>query len=183
MLRTFSVFLIALSLCLLALPSNAQTINWVSVNELEKLQKQEPRKVLIDVYTNWCGPCKMMEANTFSNPKVVDYVNKKYYAVKFNAEGNDKIEFRGYSFSNPDFDPAKIKSRNGTHEFTKAIAPVNGRIAYPTIVYLDEELNLLAPVQGYQTPEQIEPIIKFFGENAFQKNSYEDFSKNFQGSF
>jgi thioredoxin-related protein len=166
-----------------SIAQDSPVIEWVNVNELPDLQKREPRKVIIDVYTEWCGPCKMMNANTFSNPEVVKYINEKFYAVKFNAEGNEEIEFRGHSFGNPDFDPAKTKGRNGTHQFTKAIAPVNGRIAYPTVVYLDEELNLLTPVQGYLTPEQIEPIIKFFGDNIFLSQSYEDFTKNFQGSF
>ena len=52
---------------------------------------------------------------------MIKYVNENYYAVKFNAEGNEKIEFQGYEFSNPNFDPAKTRRRNSSHEFTRAL--------------------------------------------------------------
>ena len=66
----------------------AQQINWVTLEEAVALQKKEPKKIMMDVYTNWCGPCKMFDKNTFQNKDVADYVNEHYYAVKFNAEGN-----------------------------------------------------------------------------------------------
>ena len=45
----------------------AQKINWVSFNEALELQKETPKKIIMDVYTNWCGPCKMLDRNTFQN--------------------------------------------------------------------------------------------------------------------
>ncbi len=67
--------------------SVAQEINWVTFEEALKLQKEKPKKIMMDVYTNWCGPCKMLDRNTFQNKDVANYVNEHYYAVKFNAEG------------------------------------------------------------------------------------------------
>ena len=63
----------------------SQEINWISLEEVVEFQKTEPKNVIIDVYTNWCGPCKLMDKNTFSNPEIVSYINKNYYAVKFNC--------------------------------------------------------------------------------------------------
>ena len=79
----------------------AQKINWVTLEEAVKLQKQAPKKIMMDAYTNWCGPCKMLDRNTFQNKNVADYVNEHYYAVKFNAEGNETVNFNGKEFSNP----------------------------------------------------------------------------------
>ena len=76
-------------------------INWVTIEEAIKLQKKEPKKIIMDVYTNWCGPCKMLDKNTFGNADVANYINKNYYAVKFNAEGNDKVTFKDKTYSNP----------------------------------------------------------------------------------
>jgi thioredoxin-related protein len=155
-------------------------IHWVSFEEMQEQMKTNPKKVLIDVYTSWCGPCKMMMRNTFSNQKLVAYINKNYYAVKFNAEGNDTVTFKGKTFTNPNYDPAKAKTRNGTHDLTRAIAPVNGKIAYPTTLYLDEKLTLLTPVQGYLKPEVIEPILHWFGSNTYLKQKYEEYIKTFK---
>ena len=151
---------------------------------MEKVVNAEPKPILMDVYTSWCGPCKMMMAKTFTDKRVIDYVNKNFHAVKFNAEGPDPVTFKGKTFENPNYDPAKARTRNGTHEFA-AIAAANGRLAYPTLVYLDEELNVLAPVQGYMTPEQIEPIITYFGDGHYKTEK--DFNKwktaDFKSSF
>ena len=161
------------------LAAQHESINWISIEEAEEAMKKEPRKIMIDVYTSWCGPCKMMMKNTFTDPEIIAYVNENYYAVKFNAEGEKSVTFKGTTYTNPQYDPAKAKGRNGTHEFTMAIAPVNGRIAYPTVVYLDEEFKILSPVQGYLQPPQILPILHYFGDDAYQEQSWSDYSSAF----
>ena len=156
-------------------PVSGEDIKWVSVNDLPALQAKQPRKFFIDVYTSWCGPCKMMMNNTFKDPAVIKYVNENFYAVKFNAEGNDVIKFKGYDFTNPGYDPARASSRNSTHDFTMAIAPVQTRVAYPTLVYFDENSTILAPIQGYFQPTQLLPVLTYFKENKHKEidlNSY-----------
>jgi len=154
-------------------------VAWISLKEAVEKNKKKPKKILIDVYAVWCGPCKRMDAVTFGDPFIADYVNKNFYPVKFNAEGNDTIEFKGNVYVNRNFDPTKTATRNGTHEFTMAVAPVNGRVAYPTIVYMDEEFNILQPVQGSLTPEQIEPILSYFGENNYKNMDWAAFQSSF----
>ena len=44
----------------LAFTTVAQQINWVTLDEAMELQKKKPKKIMMDVYTNWCGPCKML---------------------------------------------------------------------------------------------------------------------------
>ncbi|NEN23092.1 DUF255 domain-containing protein [Cryomorpha ignava] len=151
-------------------------INWISWDEVEAKMEKEPRKVMVDVYTDWCGPCKMMNNTTFSDPQVVQYINENYYAIKFNAEGSGEVTFRGTTYKNETYDANKA-GRNGTHDLTRAIAPVNGRIAYPTIVYMDEDFGILSPVQGFYKPEQIMPILTFFAENVYKDKTWEEYTK------
>ncbi|MFT5877557.1 MAG: thioredoxin-related protein [Dokdonia sp.] len=157
-----------------------EKINWIKVSEIEAALAKESRKVLIDVYTNWCGPCKMMMNQTFSDSEVISYINKNFYAVKFNAEGNESFNFKGQNYSNKTYNPANENRRNGTHEFTMAIAPVNGKVAYPTIVYLDESLKIISPVQGFWKSHDFIPLIHFIQDEQYLTDTpFEVYSKTY----
>lgn len=154
-------------------------VNWMTYNEAVKAQKKEPRKIIMDIYTVWCGPCKMLEKNTFSNSKISKYINDNYYAVKFNAEGNEVINYKGTSYTNKDYVKGK-SGRNSTHPFA-SIGATNGRLAYPTIVLLDEKLDLITPFVGYKTPEQLNPILHFFIESEdLNQESFNNYIKNYK---
>jgi hypothetical protein len=68
---------------------------------------------MIDVYTQWCGPCKMMANQTFTHPDVVRYMNENYHCVKFDAESGDPVTFKGKEYKNPDFKPGAGGSGGG----------------------------------------------------------------------
>ena len=65
-------------------------------------------------YTSWCGWCKRMDGSTFSDPTIVNYMNAKYYCVKFDAETKDTIVFNGHQFVNSD--PFFVKLTFGLEE-------------------------------------------------------------------
>ncbi|WP_142785187.1 thioredoxin family protein [Changchengzhania lutea] len=136
----------------------AQEINWVSLEEALELQKKSPKKIMMDVYTNWCGPCKLLDRNTFQNKDVANYVNTHYYAVKFNGEGNESFTYKDNVFSNPNYNPAKANRRNSAHQFASYLR-VN---AYPTIIFFDEKGDVIVPLPGYRTPPQLELYLKMF---------------------
>ena len=154
--------LITLLMLLSVASITAQEINWISIEEAEVLQKKSPKKIIMDMYTVWCGPCKMLDRNTFKNKDVAEYVNKHYYAVKFNAEGNDVITFSGKEYINPNYDPARAKKRNSGHQF----AAYFGVRSYPTMVFLGEKGEFIAPIIGYKTPQQLELYLKMFKEDT-----------------
>src|SRR5690606_2585124 len=70
-------------------------IEWLSWEEVQEKSKFEKRKIFVDIYTDWCGWCKKMDQSTFSDEAVVEYINKHYYAVKFNAEYRNDITWNG----------------------------------------------------------------------------------------
>ncbi|MDX1828942.1 MAG: thioredoxin fold domain-containing protein [Lutibacter sp.] len=165
-----------------SLTISAQEINWMTFEQAIAAQQKNPKKIMIDAFTTWCGPCKMLDRNTFHNPDVVAYVNKNYYAVKFNAEGNEQISFKGKTFGNPNFDPNK-KGRNSSHE----LAGYYGVRAYPTILFLDEKSDFIGPLVGYKTPKQLELFLKIFKNDDYKniktKEDFEKYSSNFTSSF
>lgn len=151
----------------------AQDINWLTFEEALALQKKKPKKIMMDVYTNWCGPCKMLDKNTFQNPDVAKYVNDHYYAVKFDAEGNEVISYKNNSFTNKGYKPEMANRRNSVHDLTRALQVS----AYPTIVFFDEEANVITPVKGYQNPQQLELYLKMFLKDKHKEmKTQEDFN-------
>ncbi len=155
----------------------AQEINWVTLEEALELQKKTPKKIMMDVYTNWCGPCKMLDRNTFQNKDVAAYVNKHYYAVKFNAEGNSSVTYKDKTFANPSYDASRANKRNSPHEFTRYLKVR----AYPTIVFFDEEANFITPVTGYKKPRDLELYLKLFKDDVYKEmKTQEDFNKYYK---
>jgi thioredoxin-related protein len=126
-------------------------IEWVTIEEAQKLSVNNPRPIMIDMYTPWCGPCKMMERNTFTDASVISYVNANYYAVKFNAEGPDAAIWNGKTYSNTGYDPARGSGRNAAHELSRAFE-VPG---YPTLVILDGQGKKVDALVGYKQPAQL----------------------------
>lgn len=158
-------------------------INWVTLEEAVELQKKKPKKIIMDMYTAWCGPCKMLDRNTFQNKDVAEYVNKHYYAVKFNAEGNEEVNFKGKKYGNPRYDPAKAKRRNSAHELSRYFSIRS----YPTMVFLDEKADFIAPIIGYKTPQQLELYLKMFKKDEHvgmdTQAKFNDYYKKFKAEF
>jgi thioredoxin-related protein len=147
--------ILALFLTLGTLSLQAQEIKWMTLDEALAKQKKTPKPIFMDVYTDWCGPCKYLDANTFHDANVVSYVNTNYYAVKFNAEGDSSVTYKGKTYTNPGF-IANKKGRGAAHDFTKFLE-VQG---YPSMYIIDKSGNLKDPIVGYLTPDQLLPQLK-----------------------
>ncbi|TVQ15425.1 MAG: DUF255 domain-containing protein [Bacteroidetes bacterium] len=151
-------------------------INWVTIEEMQQLAAENPKKIFVDIYTDWCGWCKRMDANTFSHPQIAEYINENYYAVKLNAEQDEPIVFRGQEYVNEN--PGQ---RRSSHNFARAL--LQGRMSYPSVAFFDEELNLITAIPGYREPKQFEPVLVFFSEDHYLTNpNLDEFIKNFEGS-
>lgn len=172
-LSAFILLLLSNSIALAQKATKAKGIQWRSVEEVEQLMKTEPRKVYVDVYTDWCGWCKVMDNKTFSNPKVMEYINANYYAIHLNAERADTVVFKGRKYAR--------MPQSKTNEL--AADWMNNRLSYPTSIFFDEKFSNPQPVPGYLEVPQLEMILKYFGENKHQSVPWEQYRNSFKGSW
>ncbi len=143
-------------------------VNWLSWEEAIKLQEGEPKKLYINISTEWCGWCKKMDKTTFTDPDVVDYLNAHYYAVKFDAEQTETIHFNGNEFI---FRPGK---KRGIHEL--ALSLLNGQLGYPGFVMLDEEYTRILISPGYKEPPAVIKELRFGIDEAYKYSSFDDYT-------
>jgi len=147
-------------------------VKWLTIEEAYAKMQKEPRKILIDVYTDWCGWCKVMDRETFKNKAVVEYINKKYYAVKLDAEQKGTITLGDKKFT----------SQGRTHDL--ALALTNNQPSYPTTVFLDDSFQMIQPLPGYMKAKEFHEVITFIGENYHKKEAFETYkAKTYPGLY
>ncbi len=147
--------------------ASTSKMKWYTFEEAVAANKKEPKKFMIDMYTDWCGWCKVMDRQTFSQPEVQDYVNAHFYPVKFDAERKDNLSFKGEDFA------FMKRGRRGVHEL--AFKLMNERASYPTIVYLDENMDPIRSAPGFKKVAQIMPELKYAAEDAYKSQSFQQF--------
>lgn len=152
--------------------SDHSLVNWISFDEAYIKCKKNPRPIMIDIYTTWCGPCKMMSSQTFNNPDIANYINTNFYAVKFDAESKDSVKFDNYVFVSTD--PANSKA---PHQFAASI--LDNQLAYPSIVFLNNQIQRLDILKGFMPPKSFEPILNYYGSGDYQKVKWEEYQKTF----
>jgi thioredoxin-related protein len=156
----------------LNLSAQKNTVKWYSIEEAEKLAKTNPRPMVIDTYTDWCGWCKKLDQDTFSNSVIAEILNTKYYPVKFDAEGKYPVTFQGKNFINDG-------KSGAAHQL--AIALLGGKLSYPNMVFINDQFQLLTNVPGYREPKEMEVLLSFFAEKAYEKQNFQDYEKDFKG--
>lgn len=168
-------FLVAATL-FLSFSEKETEIKWMTVEEAEKANAENPKRWLIDVSTVWCGWCKKMDKTTFQDPKIVEYVNEHFYAVKLDGEEKKTINFNGKDYNFVD------NGRRGYHELPAAL--MNGQMSYPTVVFLTKNQQTITPVAGYQTKEDFHKAISYINDlNLNSPISFEEYGKTYQSPY
>lgn len=148
-------------------------IKWMDFEEAVDMNQKKPKKIFIDMYTDWCGWCKKMDASTFVNPVIVKYMNDNFYAVKFNAERKDEVTFKGKNYVNGN--PTGSRS---SHQLAQEL--LNGRMSYPSFVFMDESLNKITILPGFQKAPQFEAVLHFIAKDIYKTQKFEEFRAGFQ---
>ena len=136
-------------------------VKWHTIEEAGKARIGE-RLYMVDFYTSWCGYCKKMDRETFSDPTVAQILNRYYYPVKFNAEGSNTFSWHGQTYA-----PGSGGSR--VHSFAKGVK------GYPSFVLFRADGTTLQVIPGYYPPEAFTVILWYFASGDYQR--YPDFNR------
>jgi thioredoxin-related protein len=157
------------------IPAYTQEVKWYTIEQAIELNKKEPRKIMIDVYTNWCKWCKEMDKNTFNNPIIAAYLNSTFYPVKFNAEQKENIQIDSTTFK------YITQGNSGYHELAAAL--LNGQMSYPSVVFMNEKVQILHVNKGFNPPKEFDGILKFIGGNYYLTDKWETWIANYKSPF
>lgn len=150
-------------------------VQWMSFEEAVERSETEKRKIFIDVYTDWCGWCRVMDKKTFADPRVARILNEKFYPVKFNAEQRADVVFRGTTFKYVQ------AGSSGVHQLAAAL--LNNKLSYPTVVFLDEDFAMISPLPGYREAPEFYMYASFIGDDHYKTKKLADWQKEYKSPF
>jgi thioredoxin-related protein len=149
--------------------------NWKPFSEGFAEAKKSDKKIMLDVFTNWCKWCKKLDTLTYGDQRVITYLNKHYIAIKMNAESGDKVTYKI-----PTKTSAGSADKPGYKDTTFAqadLAQAFGVTGYPTIIFFDPNGDPITPIASYLTAEQFLPILQYIGEDYYKAMKWDEFQQ------
>lgn len=127
----------------------------VTFQQLDSLQKNEARPVMVFIHSSWCKYCEAMEQVTFKDPSVSKLLIQNFYGISLDAEDQGDIRLLGKTFG---FKPTG--NGTGKHELAQELGTVNGNLTFPTLCFLNADYEIIYQHQGYLNPEQLLQLLK-----------------------
>ncbi|MBI4428364.1 MAG: thioredoxin fold domain-containing protein [Ignavibacteriales bacterium] len=130
---------------------------WKTFDEGSLLALQQKKKLLVDVYTNWCSWCTKMDKEVYPHEKVKNALTSHFVVVKLDAESDKKLNYQGSMMSEREF------------------ARVVGVTGYPTTLFFDENMKPITLLPGYVKAESFANILSFIGEGHYKQTTYKEY--------
>lgn len=150
------IVLIGIGILFLSLSTFAQP---KSFNDALKKAKKEDKKLILDIYTDWCGWCKKMDADVYSKSDIKDLVEDDFIFYKLNAEGDEKITYNGKPYTASEL--AALFEVSG-YPTTVFLEPGGKVIEYK---YNDQKMNNLP---GYYKATQFKKVLEFMRDEKYK---------------
>jgi thioredoxin-related protein len=147
-------------------------VEWMDPMVVAGLQEQNPRPIVVDVYTSWCYYCKLMDNTTWRNDSVVSYLKNNFYTIKLDAEDKNPQTWNGKSYA---YQP-KYKVN------MLAVELLRGNMVYPSTVVIPARGEWQV-IPGALKPAEIELVLKYYGSGSNEHMDFDEFRKTFRGEW
>ena len=149
-----------------------KNVKWYTWDEAVEANKKVKKKFFVDIYTDWCGWCKRMDAQTFEQKNVADYLNEHFYPIKLDAEQKEDIVYNGTTFK-------WVKGgRRGVH--TLAYSLLDGAMSYPSLVFLTENEERIMISKGFKKEDDFMKELKYIEEEHYKTTSLNNYKAKAQ---
>jgi thioredoxin-related protein len=155
--RVFTIFVTLVLVSNPTLTGDKGGLTWLSFNDGLATAKKSKKKVLVDVYTDWCGWCKKMDASTYADGEIMMYLKENYVVVKLNAESTKKLTYNTTSYTEQE------------------LAAAFGITGYPTTLFLKSNGDPITKLPGYAPAPAFKKILSFIGEDHYLTEKFDDY--------
>ena len=142
---------------LITISLSASELKWYDFKEAYEIAQRENKIILIDFYTDWCGWCKKMDKNTYTDQKIIEMLNQGFVAVKINPEKD------GY-----------IETPQGKIKFNQLSREIGVR-SFPSTGFFTKDFKLIDVIPGYYDPENMSVLLGYMNGTMFEKISFQDY--------
>ena len=151
--------LLSAVLCCSTLLYAGEKFKWMTFNEGISEAQRTGKKIMIDVYTDWCGWCKKMDKDTYADGTIANYLGTKYVAIRLNAESSKTLSYRGQSYTE------------------RELAAAFGVTGYPSIIFLKSDGEPITVYPGYADAAKFGIVLSYIADDHYQKTDFQDYAR------
>ncbi|MCY0978033.1 thiol:disulfide interchange protein [Chryseobacterium wangxinyae] len=127
----------------------------ITFSDLEKLQKESPKPMIIHLYTDWCSVCKIESFQIKKDKNLIKMINENFHMINFEAEKTKHtINFQGKEFK---YLP---NGNSGIHELALSLSKNKKQPVYPLWIFIDKNQNLVYYHEGEFKPEKMKEKLR-----------------------
>lgn len=143
-------------------PTENSHLKWRKFDEGLNEAKISNKKIIVDIYADWCKWCKKMDVEIYPSPEIKNYIETHYIPIKLNGESHEILYYKGEKYTYT--------------EFTSSLG-VNG---FPATLFMETNGEIITILPGYPGKEEFLNILKFIGEDYYLKITFDEFLKKFK---
>ncbi|PKL80568.1 MAG: hypothetical protein CVV27_00175 [Candidatus Melainabacteria bacterium HGW-Melainabacteria-1] len=139
-------------------------MRWNAYNAGLDSAKSRNKYVMVQFYATWCGYCKKMDQEVFTDSKVLGTLDKHFVPIRVVESSEQKVSYQGKSVSE------------------KELTAMHGVQGFPTMVFMNTEGEVIGKIPGYVPPEEMNGILGFISSESYKKMDFPTYKAKFMKS-